>query len=618
MAIKEEDKKIEDIKPEDKIVEKIIADWTAFDTWKRQSPRWQNLLGFGAMGSVFEDYFSVRRVTDDTKSHTFIPYAKQNVDTFLSGLFDVAVASRPYLPMVNSAQSWEINQKVTRGIDNQLYRDDYPYKTYLIFKDILIYGCPVMKIVWNYESKKLPKMEYVILAGDQLGQQIARDEKGFAILESRPVDQPTIIPLALSDVFWSKVSTDPENLLYAGNRFWQTRGQLERVNSEYKLATGKDYYRNLDQLFDKGSKTNPYTDQSKQPQKEAFGLATTSSDLLGYELVEYCTDDTIYIVDKNNKILLRQDENHYGKIYYHFPAIDRVRGEIQGVGIIEPTRLLNWSLNALVDDGIDEANLATDKASQYDPDRVAGKDIYLRRGAKIPVKDSDDVGKALKWIEISGIMQYVVALYPLLAQEIQNTSSITALRKGQHAAGISSATEFAGIEALSASRSKMAIQMLEETYAKKIGCEFHRLNKLFSTKSKTIMFKEENQIQEMTIAPEDYQVDCDVQVDWSQRETNKQIQNASIGAMMERISKIPFWTPMHELLMRMWMDNINFPNKDELDKKLKETIELSKQMAMAQGGLTPGVGTNPPPFLEGDLLNSLNRTNSPPVERGGM
>ena len=75
---------------------------------------------------------------------------------------------------------------------------------------------------------------------------------------------------------------------------------------------------------------------------------------------------------------------------------------------------------------------------------------------------------------------------------------------------------------------------------------------------------------------------------------------------------------MHELLMRMWMDNINFPNKDELDKKLKETIELSKQMAMAQGGLTPGVGTNPPPFLEGDLLNSLNRTNSPPVERGGM
>ena len=474
-------KRIDFEEADDKVISnKVVQDFKEAETARQEKEdKWMKWY------KLYRSYLDEKKYG----SNLFIPYVYSIVETvaprLVTGLFGV----RPYLGILPT------NSEARKNAKNLEKLIDYQLITLLNFKttaanwikEALIYGTSFLKLGWDYEEGEVPVTEPV---AEIMGQALDYET---VMQETVIKDQPLIEHVDLFDIYIDPYAKNIDEADYVIHKVFRNLEYLEEMEEE-------GIYENVDEV-----KRGVHDEQQQSSMAERLseiGMQSqtpSQGDPGKVELIEYWTDDRVVVV-ANRSVVIRNEENPYHHMSKPFIRLvdTPVPHEIYGIGEIEPVEHLQYNLNTLRNQRVDNVNLIINKmwkvlrGADIDPNQLVS-----RPGGIVEVDDMEDVQPLV----LDNVTHESYQEDEIIRNDIDRTTGVYDYARGEKTDRRETATTASILSDSANERFNLKREIMEDMGLKRLGKMLVSLNKQFIDRS-----------MEVRILGEDAQIGSEVQV----------------------------------------------------------------------------------------------------------
>lgn len=535
---------------ESQVLNKVITDYNEAEQARRtREGKWQTWY------KLYRSY-AEKRDTGDRRANLFIPYVYSIVETVVPRLISAVFASRPYIGVLPVKEEAIENAKDMENlIDYQLTQ-----KIGIIgvatswFKEALIYGTSILKVGWEYEEDEVwvdePLME---IFGFPIGSR--------RVKKVQPVkDDPLVEHIDLWDFYIDPRAKDIDEADYCIHKVFRDISYLKRMEEQ-------GIYKNIDEVvkvskegagswYEEGVGTTAF-ETGMNTRLGLIGMQSIDKPSNKIEILEYWTDDRVIAV-ANRSVVIRNDENPYHHRKKPFVRLVDVLvpHEFYGIGEIEPIEDLQYELNSLRNQRMDNINILINRMWKV----IRGADIDVRQlvsrpGGIIEVDDMNDV-QELQMTDLSG--NAIENVIEMVRRDMDNANGVYDYARGETTDRRETATTAAILSQAANERFNLKVKLIEDLGMRRLGMLLTQLNQQYIDTEKAIRILGKDGMDFYTLSPENIRGQFDIMP-----------LGSSVDPIINKENKLQSYINLYTILK-----DSPYVNHPELIKKILEAADI--------------------------------------------
>jgi len=535
---------------ESQVLNKVITDYNEAEQARRtREGKWQTWY------KLYRSY-AEKRDTGDRRANLFIPYVYSIVETVVPRLISAVFASRPYIGILPVKEEAIENAKDMENlIDYQLTQ-----KIGIIgvatswFKEALIYGTSILKVGWEYEEDEVwvdePLME---IFGFPIGSR--------RVKKVQPVkDDPLVEHIDLWDFYIDPRAKDIDEADYCIHKVFRDISYLKRMEEQ-------GIYKNIDEVvkvskegagswYEEGVGTTAF-ETGMNTRLGLIGMQSIDKPSNKIEILEYWTDDRVIAV-ANRSVVIRNDENPYHHRKKPFVRLVDVLvpHEFYGIGEIEPIEDLQYELNSLRNQRMDNINILINRMWKV----IRGADIDVRQlvsrpGGIIEVDDMNDV-QELQMTDLSG--NAIENVIEMVRRDMDNANGVYDYARGETTDRRETATTASILSQAANERFNLKVKLIEDLGMRRLGMLLTQLNQQYIDTEKAIRILGKDGMDFYTLSPENIRGQFDIMP-----------LGSSVDPIINKENKLQSYINLYTILK-----DSPYVNHPELIKKILEAADI--------------------------------------------
>ena len=446
------------------IVQRVVTDFNkASEARKVKEDKWLTWY------KLYRSYAEEKK----EGSNLFIPYIYAIIETIVPRIISAAFSARPYLGILPTKPETEENAKMMEKlIDYQLIQVTGFITTAVSWvKETLLYGTGILKVTWDYEEGQAYQEEPLAVIYDiPVGQQ-------YVMADTIVKDDPLIEHIDIWDFYVDPYAQNIDDAAYCIHRVYR--------DTDYLKAKEKDgFYENIDEVK-KGFSEQSYQ-TGMQDRLSSIGMQSSVMDVDTdkVELLEYWTDARTIVV-ANRSVIIRNVDNPYIHMKKPFVRLvdTLVPHEFYGIGEIEPCEHLQYELNSVRNQRMDNVNLIINKMWKV----LRGSDIDInqlvsRANGVIEVDDMEDIEP----LEFDNIAADSYNEDEIIRRDMDNATGTYDYARGETTDRRETATTASLLTTAANERFKLKITLMEDMGLRRLGELLVSLNQQFMDTQKII------------------------------------------------------------------------------------------------------------------------------------
>ncbi len=535
---------------ESQVLNKVITDYNEAEQARRtREGKWQTWY------KLYRSY-AEKRDTGDRRANLFIPYVYSIVETVVPRLIAAVFSSRPYIGILPVKEEAIENAKDMENlIDYQLTQ-----KIGIIgvatswFKEALIYGTSILKVGWEYEEDEVwvdePLME---IFGFPIGSR--------RVKKVQPVkDDPLVEHIDLWDFYIDPRAKDIDEADYCIHKVFRDISYLKRMEEQ-------GIYKNIDEVvkvskegagswYEEGVGTTAF-ETGMNTRLGLIGMQSIDKPSNKIEILEYWTDDRVIAV-ANRSVVIRNDENPYHHRKKPFVRLVDVLvpHEFYGIGEIEPIEDLQYELNSLRNQRMDNINILINRMWKV----IRGADIDVRQlvsrpGGIIEVDDMDDV-QELQMTDLSG--NAIENVIEMVRRDMDNADGVYDYARGETTDRRETATTAAILSRAANERFNLKVKLIEDLGMRRLGMLLTQLNQQYIDTEKAIRILGQDGMNFYSLSPENIRGQFDIMP-----------LGSSVDPITNKENKLQSYINLYTILK-----DSPYVNHPELIKKILEAADI--------------------------------------------
>lgn len=535
---------------ESQVLNKVITDYNEAEQARRtREGKWQTWY------KLYRSY-AEKRDTGDRRANLFIPYVYSIVETVVPRLISAVFASRPYIGVLPVKEEAIENAKDMENlIDYQLTQ-----KIGIIgvatswFKEALIYGTSILKVGWEYEEDEVwvdePLME---IFGFPIGSR--------RVKKVQPVkDDPLVEHIDLWDFYIDPRAKDIDEADYCIHKVFRDISYLKRMEEQ-------GIYKNIDEVvkvskegagswYEEGVGTTAF-ETGMNTRLGLIGMQSIDKPSNKIEILEYWTDDRVIAI-ANRSVVIRNDENPYHHRKKPFVRLVDVLvpHEFYGIGEIEPIEDLQYELNSLRNQRMDNINILINRMWKV----IRGADIDVRQlvsrpGGIIEVDDMNDV-QELQMTDLSG--NAIENVIEMVRRDMDNADGVYDYARGETTDRRETATTAAILSQAANERFNLKVKLIEDLGMRRLGMLLTQLNQQYIDTEKAIRILGKDGMDFYTLSPENIRGQFDIMP-----------LGSSVDPIINKENKLQSYINLYTILK-----DSPYVNHPELIKKILEAADI--------------------------------------------
>jgi len=549
-------------------------------------------------------YRSYIEAKDNNKANLFIPYTFGVIETVTPRIIGALFASRPYVSVVPLKAETVDNAKVLETLlDYQLTQKINIIEIATSWvKEALIYGTSILKVGWDYEEAEVWVDEPI---ASFMGMDIMpRRVKKVAAIK----DDPLVEHIDLWDFYVDPNGKTIDDAEYCIHKPYVSIAYLKRME---ELGVFKNIDKvikriNKDgQMYEIAGETQPY-ETGASDRLSSIGMQDVQKTDGKVELLEYWQDDRVVVI-ANRSIVIRNEENpyhHRKKPFVRLVDIP-VPHEFYGIGEIEPIEHLQYELNSLRNQRMDNINLIINnmwkilRGADINP-----KQLVSRPGGIIEVDEMNDI-EALPMTDVTG--QSVEQAIENVRRDIDNANGVYDYARGETTDRRETATTASILSTAANERFKLKITLIEDIGIRRLASLLIQLDQQYIDTNRCVYILGENGTNYKDVSPQDIRGQFDVMPLGSSIEPihNKENRLVNLINLYNNLKDSPFVN--HPLLIKKILDAADFKDANSL------IIENAEELLLQQ--LMDGMGQEEDYLGEEDVL-PVNTDNEGVLQNG--
>lgn len=487
---------------EGQVLNKVVTDYNEAEQSRgTREGKWQTWY------KLYRSY-AEKRDTGDKRANLFIPYVYSIVETVVPRLIATVFSSRPYIGVLPVKEEAIENAKDMENlIDYQLTQ-----KIGIIgvatswFKEALIYGTSILKVGWEYEEDEVwvdePLME---LFGFPVGSR--------RVKKVQPVkDDPLVEHIDLWDFYIDPRAKDIDEADYCIHKVFRDVKYLKRMEEQ-------GIYKNIDEVikvnkegagswYEEGVGTTAF-ETGMNSRLGLIGMQSIDKPSSKIEILEYWTDDRVIAV-ANRSVVIRNDENPYHHRKKPFVRLVDVLvpHEFYGIGEIEPIEDLQYELNSLRNQRMDNINILINRMWKVIRGAdIDAKQLVSRPGGIIEVDDMDDV-QEIQMTDTSG--NAIENVIEMVRRDMDNADGVYDYARGETTDRRETATTAALLSQAANERFNLKVKLIEDLGMRRLGVLLSQLNQQYIDTEKAIRILGQDGMDFYTLSPENIRGQFDI------------------------------------------------------------------------------------------------------------
>lgn len=512
------------------------------------------------------------------QANIFVPYAFSTVETIVPRL----ISTKPQIDVMPREDGDSVYAELqSKIIDYQWDQMDMDRMLPDMIRQFLIYGTSIMKMGWEKVEAEVEEKIEVDPEFPELGKKEVKVKKVIK-------DMPTCELVDLYDFFWDPNGYDIDSCSWVAHRTWRSYDYLMSKQRQ-------GIYKNCALLKDAAGKMymgeNDLAERNEtQDISDPKTFATGGKNEKNIEVIEYWENDRVVTLANRSVVIREEDENpyEYGKKPFIRVVDQSVPKEFCGIGEIEPIETLQYELNDMRNQRMDNASMILNRmwivanSANVDEDELVS-----------------DVGGVIHTDDINGITAVTMPELPnssyreetLIKADIQQTTGITDYTKGVASDALANETA-TGISLMQeAGNARLRLKMMNlEKAVQEIGEWMISLNAQMITDEKVIRITGDMGNEWVTAKPDDIMDNFDVRVQaGSSLQENDAIKRKQAMEMYQIFAQNPL-VDQTELIRRVFQSR----NEKNIDKLLVQAPQLpamapttgdqSQQLSNVPGG----------------------------------
>lgn len=535
---------------ESQVLNKVITDYNEAEQARRtREGKWQTWY------KLYRSY-AEKRDTGDRRANLFIPYVYSIVETVVPRLIAAVFSSRPYIGILPVKEEAIENAKDMENlIDYQLTQ-----KIGIIgvatswFKEALIYGTSILKVGWEYEEAEVwvdePLME---IFGFPIGSR--------RVKKVQPVkDDPLVEHIDLWDFYIDPRAKDIDEADYCIHKVFRDISYLKRMEEQ-------GIYKNIDEVvkvskegagswYEEGVGTTAF-ETGMNTRLGLIGMQSIDKPSNKIEVLEYWTDDRVIAV-ANRSVVIRNDENPYHHRKKPFVRLVDVLvpHEFYGIGEIEPIEDLQYELNSLRNQRMDNINILINRMWKV----IRGADIDVRQlisrpGGIIEVDDMNDV-QELQMTDLSG--NAIENVIEMVRRDMDNADGVYDYARGETTDRRETATTASLLSRAANERFNLKVKLIEDLGMRRLGMLLTQLNQQYIDTEKAIRILGQDGMTFYSLSPENIRGQFDIMP-----------LGSSVDPITNKENKLQSYINLYTILK-----DSPYVNHPELIKKILEAADI--------------------------------------------
>lgn len=535
---------------ESQVLNKVITDYNEAEQARRtREGKWQTWY------KLYRSY-AEKRDTGDRRANLFIPYVYSIVETVVPRLIAAVFSSRPYIGILPVKEEAIENAKDMENlIDYQLTQ-----KIGIIgvatswFKEALIYGTSILKVGWEYEEAEVwvdePLME---IFGFPIGSR--------RVKKVQPVkDDPLVEHIDLWDFYIDPRAKDIDEADYCIHKVFRDVSYLKRMEEQ-------GIYKNIDEVvkvskegagswYEEGVGTTAF-ETGMNTRLGLIGMQSIDKPSNKIEVLEYWTDDRVIAV-ANRSVVIRNDENPYHHRKKPFVRLVDVLvpHEFYGIGEIEPIEDLQYELNSLRNQRMDNINILINRMWKV----IRGADIDVRQlisrpGGIIEVDDMNDV-QELQMTDLSG--NAIENVIEMVRRDMDNADGVYDYARGETTDRRETATTASLLSRAANERFNLKVKLIEDLGMRRLGMLLTQLNQQYIDTEKAIRILGQDGMTFYSLSPENIRGQFDIMP-----------LGSSVDPITNKENKLQSYINLYTILK-----DSPYVNHPELIKKILEAADI--------------------------------------------
>ena len=427
----------------------------------------------------------------DWRARIFVPYSFGTIETAVPRLVFSLFGQRPFVRMVGRDVSDHENaSKVTSLLDYDMERAEVDYKSILSFKSFLKYGITIGRVTYKREIIQQPyeavhvRPEFDPTTGEYL---YARKEIVQTTRAVKKFDGPWFEPVSVFNFFPDPLFYEIEDMRYVGELQLTSISALKQENENYRSLTGKDLYKNLDDIKGlpqgqalQGAAT--WLGDPKEVTAEVFGYGSQMSGRFGMTGSRQLAEDEVWLIHywqpdryavlANGLTIIRDGDNPYmdQEVPYFAANCFPIEFEFFGQGMLHAAEGIQEELNAWRSIGIDQGKLNLMKPIAYDAEAgLTDLDFDLFPGAAVPVRFENGKPLAVPLFPRDTLPPEMWQMESMLLRDWQNALGINDYMIGGGPGQAGTASEAQMITAAASTRFKLQSFIGQERFLKRLA-----------------------------------------------------------------------------------------------------------------------------------------------------
>lgn len=487
---------------EGQVLNKVVTDYNEAEQSRgTREGKWQTWY------KLYRSY-AEKRDTGDKRANLFIPYVYSIVETVVPRLIATVFSSRPYIGVLPVKEEAIENAKDMENlIDYQLTQ-----KIGIIgvatswFKEALIYGTSILKVGWEYEEDEVwvdePLME---IFGFPIGSR--------RVKKVQPVkDDPLVEHIDLWDFYIDPRAKDIDEADYCIHKVFRDVSYLKRMEEQ-------GIYKNIDEVvkvskegagswYEEGVGTTAF-ETGMNTRLGLIGMQSIDKPSSKIEILEYWTDDRVIAV-ANRSVVIRNDENPYHHRKKPFVRLVDVLvpHEFYGIGEIEPIEDLQYELNSLRNQRMDNINILINRMWKVIRGAdIDAKQLVSRPGGIIEVDDMDDV-QEIQMTDTSG--NAIENVIEMVRRDMDNADGVYDYARGETTDRRETATTASLLSQAANERFNLKVKLIEDLGMRRLGVLLTQLNQQYIDTEKAIRILGQDGMDFYTLSPENIRGQFDI------------------------------------------------------------------------------------------------------------
>jgi hypothetical protein len=471
------------------------------------------------------------------------------------------------------------------------------------FKSFYIFGTAVCRVDYHrdfYYVKRPPTYTIDFDVDDAGNIQEVREVKLPDKERMTRYDGPRASLVSLFDFFPDPQFTTIKDMRYVAEREETTIDKLKAENRRYRDISGKDLYKNLDdikvfresRMADFGVMEDMRQD-TEEVMRFNYGFGGQRGDRIGHDedlvvLYHYWEDDR-YVVLANGHTIIRDGENPYSDKRKPFIAAQcfPTLKEFYGQGLVHPIQFLQEELNTLRNIALDQGKLNLYGIWAVDESlTLTDADLAVFPGKIINAEFTN--GKPnIEQVFQNQLPSDYERLENRVQRDIQSTLAINDYMIGAGAGSAGTASEAAMLNASAANRFRLQALIAQERFVEELADMFIARRQQFLQEPQVFRVLGEHGYYYPTISPEDIWGRFDFEPQGSQSQPNKEVLRQQMVQLLSVAAGNPVTMAMTnwpEAYKELWnMFDFRFPERFVLPPRQRQLSQKQENYIILQG-----------------------------------